>query len=99
MSTPAAEGCSFSQFNRRELDRLELPFDLLVAQHLLLHGVGNHPKKSPQLTWVREGAIVACAKICLTRWRSWVSFASSEAYMPFTQSPRRARSHKGTYHP
>ena len=28
--------------NQRELDRLELPLDLLVVQHLLLHGVGNH---------------------------------------------------------
>ena len=30
--------------NQLEIDRLELPFDLLVVQHLLLHGVGNHPK-------------------------------------------------------
>ena len=30
--------------NLRELDRLELPLDLLVVQHSLLHGFGNHPE-------------------------------------------------------
>jgi hypothetical protein len=30
--------------NQLEIDCLELPLDLLVVQHLLLHGVGNHPK-------------------------------------------------------
>src|SRR5918993_4937879 len=30
--------------NQPEIDRLKLPLDLLVVQHLLLHGVGNHPQ-------------------------------------------------------